>query len=1252
MADHESTMKWKVDIGNLTKAMQEAKRSINQANAEFKTATAGMDRWSKSTDGLEAKIAQLNKTLPYQKQILSDLERQYELTAKNMGENSKEAVDLKIKIEEQRATIVKTETNINKYNNQLTEMQRKQKEAETASGKLNSTIKEQQSRLDEMKKAYKDAVLQYGKNSDEAKTLAKEIKSLSTELAKNKNQMKDTDKAADDLDRSMEDAGDAARDAANGGFTVLKGALANLISQGINAAVQGFKNLARETFNAGTSFESGMSQVAAISGATGDELDALTEKAKEMGEKTKFSATESAEAFNYMAMAGWKTEDMINGIEGVMNLAAASGADLATTSDIVTDALTAMGYSAADAGKLADVMAAASSNANTNVEMMGATFQYAAPIIGALGYEMEDAAVAIGLMANAGIKGEKAGTALRSILTRLSAPPKECAEAMDALGISLTDSEGNMKDMDTVIQELRKAFDGLSETEQTAFAKQLAGQEAMSGLLAIVRAAPEDYDKLTKAVENSSGAAKRMADTMNDNVGGQITLLKSKIEGIMIKVFEKMSKSIRRSLDTVSKALDDVDWNKFAKEAGNVAKTVADFFAFVAKNGSTIVSVLKSIAVAFVTYKAVSTITSVVSAFTTLFKAVQTGTSIMTAFNATMAVNPIALVAAGIIGLTALLGEMQKKQREAIADQYGLNEAQQEAIDKAAELADSYKALDEARNESEEKITAEFGYINELKDEYNGLIDANGKVKEGYEDRANFILSTLAESMGVEVDQIKELIDQNGKLGDAIDKVIEKKQAEAILSANEQIYTDAIQKRGEALNTLTEAQAAVDEAEKTYQQTSAESQKVMETYYDLMKTSPEAAQAYWDANKYIIDANSEAKKSYEEAQQEVDNAEQAWIGYNSTIQNYEGLAAAIISGDSDKINEAMANMTYNFITAETGNRESLERQVENYQTNLENLQRAIENGTPNVTQEMVDQAQSMVNAANAELDKLPPEASAKGNEAGNKFSSSLGANRGNAQTNARTLADNAEIGITPAIDKLSSIGDQAGEEFGDEVASSSNKSNAKSSGQSLASEAESGSKEHDSYGSGSLFGEGFFNGIGSWVNSVWSKAKELAQNAWAGLKKGQEEGSPSKLTTQSGIYFGEGYLNGIEKMFVPVRSAASDMAKQAVDALGKNMNEEMRLIGVDGANSLIDGMNGVLPDMSTSINGLKQSVAASSAGVNGIDVGTFAANGGTENVQNVTFNQTINSPKALSRLEVYRETNSLLFSAKVRMSNV
>ncbi len=295
----------------------------------------------------------------------------------------------------------------------------------------------------------------------------------------------------------------------------------------------------------GVSFDAAMSEVAAISGATGEELESLRDKAKEMGANTKFSATEAAEAMNYMAMAGWKTEDMLNGIDGIMNLAAASGEDLATTSDIVTDALTAFGLSAQDSAHFADILATASSNANTNVSMMGETFKYVAPVAGALGFSAEDCATAIGLMANSGIKASQAGTSLRSILSRMSSPTKEVQTAMDKLGISMTDDAGNMKSLNEIMLDLREGFAGLSEAEQAQMASAIGGQEAMSGLLAIVNASDEDFDKLSDAIYSCDGAAAQMADTMQNNLQGDITVLKSALEGLGIEIYESMEESLR-----------------------------------------------------------------------------------------------------------------------------------------------------------------------------------------------------------------------------------------------------------------------------------------------------------------------------------------------------------------------------------------------------------------------------------------------------------------------------------------------------------------------------------------------------------------------------------------------------------------------------------------------------------------------------------------------------------------------------------
>ena len=300
--------------------------------------------------------------------------------------------------------------------------------------------------------------------------------------------------------------------------------------------------------NAGKSFEAGMSEVQAISGASRKDLEALTNKAKEMGATTKFSATQASEGLKYMAMAGWNSQQMIDGLPGVMNLAAASGEDLGTVSDIVTDALTAMGLKASDSAHFADVLATAASSSNTNVAMMGETFKYAAPVAGALGYNIEDLAQAIGLMGNAGIKSSQAGTSLRSILTRLAKPPKDCANAMEDYGISIKNSDGSMKSLMEVMENMRDSLQGLPKDEQSAAAAALGGQEAMSGLLAIINASESDFDNLSKAIDNASGAAQDQADIMNDNLQGALYELGSAAESAGIELYDNIKNPAKKAV--------------------------------------------------------------------------------------------------------------------------------------------------------------------------------------------------------------------------------------------------------------------------------------------------------------------------------------------------------------------------------------------------------------------------------------------------------------------------------------------------------------------------------------------------------------------------------------------------------------------------------------------------------------------------------------------------------------------------------
>ena len=385
-------------------------------------------------------------------------------------------------------------------------------------------------------------------------------------------------------------------------------------------------------------FESSMSKVAAVSGATGSDLEALSKKAREMGSNTKFSASEAAEAMNYMAMAGWKTEDMLSGIEGVMNLAAASGEDLATTSDIVTDALTAFGLSAQDSGHFADVLAAASSNANTNVSMMGETFKYAAPIAGALGFSVEDTAEAIGLMANAGIKGSQAGTSLRTIMTNLSGDVKICGQNIGEVTIATTNADGSMRDLSDILADCRTAFSGLSESEKAAAAESLVGKNAMSGFLALMNAGEGDIAKLSGAIDNCNGAAQSMADTMNDNLEGQLTILKSQLQELAISFGEILLPAVKSIVSFLQGFI-----NVLNSMPDGMKQTIVTIALVAAALGPVLIIIGKVIS-------AVGTIMTIVPKVAGVIKTVQ---GAFAALNATMLANPIVLIIAAIAALVA-----------------------------------------------------------------------------------------------------------------------------------------------------------------------------------------------------------------------------------------------------------------------------------------------------------------------------------------------------------------------------------------------------------------------------------------------------------------------------------------------------------------------------------------------------------------------------------------------------------------------
>lgn len=605
----ESTTKFKADISQLKSAMQEAKRSVSLANAEFKNATAGMDKWSKSSDGLKAKLSQLDKNLASQKTILENLKKQYQLTAKEMGEDSAQAQKLAVQIKNQEATVKNTEANIKKYDKSLQDVSKAEQLAQKSGMDFDKAL------------AMVQGTAQHTKGS---------------------------------------------MDSLNEGFTVAKGVMADLVATGIKVMIDGLKELGMATIGVGSDFSTSMSQVQAISGASADELAQLEATAREFGSTTVFSASESAQALKYMSLAGWDAEQSSKALGGVLNLASAGAMDLAQASDLVTDYMSAFGISAEKSAYFADVLAYAQGNANTSVEQLGQAFQNASANMSASGQDFETTTALISAMSNQGLKGARAGTALSAMMRDLTAKMENGKIAIGDTVIEVQDAEGNFRDLTDILKDVETATNGMGNAQKASALQSVFTADSIKGINLVLNEGVDSIAGFEEELRNSTGTAEEMADIMSDNLAGDVKEARSALEELALKLYDKLEPALRDGMDAVKDIIAGFDeWlgdPKNQKAIENLAKGIGDFvenglkflqtaFQWILDNGATLTTILTGIGTAFLVFKIGGAIMTLVSAFQALFFAVQAGVPIMTALNVVMNANPILLIITLIAGL-------------------------------------------------------------------------------------------------------------------------------------------------------------------------------------------------------------------------------------------------------------------------------------------------------------------------------------------------------------------------------------------------------------------------------------------------------------------------------------------------------------------------------------------------------------------------------------------------------------------------
>jgi len=805
----------------------------------------------------------------------------------------------------------------------------------------------------QVEKSAKDSASKAGQAAKQgADTAAKGTESASTKMQQSHKKVKDTAKeSADGAKKSWEESNQSTVASTESATSKMAGLMKK------SAAVIGVASVAaaKKTIDVGKSFETGMSEVQAISGASGKDLEKLSAKAKQMGATTKFSATESATALKYMAMAGWKTNQMVSGLSGVMNLAAASGEDLGTVSDIVTDSMTAFGLKAKDSGHFADVLAKASSSSNTNVAMMGETFKYVAPLAGSMKYGIEDTATAIGLMANAGIKGSQAGTELRSILTRLVKPPKDAAAALSALGISTTKADGSMKPMRQTMAELREKFSGLTDSQKSQYAAAIAGQEAMSGLLAIVNASDSDFNKLQKAIDNSSGAAKKQADIMNNNLQGALYDLGSAAEAVGIGIYEDIKTPLTKAVGVGTKQLRILS-SKLKKggikkivpeeaintveNLGTVAKAVGGgglkvlgaAAKLVGNNMEVALPVATSLLTVFKGYKAVAT---VVTAFRTVSAATEgasTGVQILgtaiqlftgktiSATTATAAFKTVCTALGGPVGigvvavgaLAAGVAAYALTQKKAVTEADRYYSSCTKLKKKQEEMAASIKSLHKENQKNVDSTRANGVQADQLYQRLTKLMNVEHK-SAGTKAQIASVVKQLNELLpGLNLEYDKEA-DKLNKSTSAIKKNIAALKEQAMAKAYQKGMESAASKVAKAdienenaIKKKTEATNKYNAAvEKMNQVTAKVNQGKITTSSDEYKKASNDLTKYYDAMMTANKAVEQSGKNLNAAQKELTaytDKYTAQANYTEYLKSLDDLAkqAKIKSSDIPK----------------------------------------------------------------------------------------------------------------------------------------------------------------------------------------------------------------------------------------------------------------------------------------------------------------------------------------------------------------
>lgn len=1036
----------------------------------------------------------------------------------------------------------------------------------------------------------------YGENSAEADRAKIKLNNYQAAVGKTE---KELDRYENELDNVGKETQETSKqtEKASEGFTVMKGALANLVASGIKAAISGLKDLANAAKEAYEEFDEGEDAVIKATGATGAEAEKLKEAYKSVTQSVVGDLGQIGSALGEIVTRfGFTGSELETATIEFQKFADVTGTDAAEAVRLVSRAMGDAGIDAKDYGEVLDMLTTASQKSGISVDTLADSLtKYGAPMRN-LGFDTKESIAIFSSWEKAGVNTQIAFSGMRKAISNWSKDGKDARE------------------------EFKKTLKEIESTPSRAKATQKAieifGAKAGPDLADAILEGRFAYEDFLSLIEDSSGSLDGTYDaTLDgyDKVKLAIQSAKAELGSFVGDILTKYQPQIEAAIATGT-------------------EKVKELVTYVITNKETVISTLTTIGKVLGTIFVTSRITSFVATLQTVapaFIGLATKIGLLTtvedaaegatlALNTALLANPAMWVVGGVAALAGVMIKLRSDQQKAMESTYGLSDAEEKLNKSIQDRYDKQKQAESTRDTTVQGIASESNYTRKLVSAYNDLVGKNGQVSKKNKEHADFILNQLASALGVEREEIEKLIGKNGKLGESIDKLIAKKQAESTLNAYEESYSQAKQNEQQALNDIVEAQNNYTAAQQQMKDVQTQYNAAYQEWMDKIASGQATAQEQPAELMRLQEALSMTKTKLDEQKTALDNANTAYSNSQTTIKNYEALQEAVFSGNTKKIKQSLNAMTGGLKTATSATRKELETQVQDRKSFLDKVLAAQKAGNPAITKEVVEGAKKQYKDAKKELDKMPKEYKESGKKSGNAYASGQSSAKGKSKKAGQSLGKAGVEGEKSGSKQAKKTGQKAGKDYSQGMTSASKESkkagekvskegkkavekggkdnkktgqkagkdyseglksqkgSASAAGKSVGSSGKSGIKSgQGSAGetAGKELGEGYARGIRSKIPAAKAAAAALAKAGTKQVKKTQKSGSPSKLTYKSGQEFTQGYVLGIASLESQVQTTVKGMVKNVVSQMLKMSQFNFSDVGSAASSIFSEGIS-------------------------------------------------------------------------------